>query len=223
MRHKVFNRCVRLGLGVALPVFLAACGSSVGSDSKLDNTGSGSTLGGLLAKSVELTIPAGTKIPVTLDESISSGQQRSGDKFSATVQAPVVVEGKTIIPKGARATGRIVEARASGRLTTPARLQIALDSVEVQGRSYALDTAALTFNGQNHNKRNLAMIGGGTGAGALIGGIAGGGKGALIGGAVGAGAGTTAAAVTGKKDITLAPETSLSFRLAKPVTVQMKS
>ncbi len=55
------------------------------------------------------------------------------------------------------------------------------------------------------------MIGGGTGAGALIGGLAGGGKGALIGGLVGAGAGTAGAAFTGNKELTIPAESAASF------------
>jgi hypothetical protein len=158
-----------------------------------------------------------------LDQAISSGQERSGDSFEATVSAPVELNGKTVIPKGARARGRVVDARASGRLQTVAHLEIALESVEVGGKSIPVETASLNFSGSDHNKRNLTMIGGGTGVGALIGGLAGGGKGAVIGGAVGAGAGTAAAAATGKKDITLAPEMALTFRLSQAVTIEIKS
>jgi outer membrane lipoprotein SlyB len=56
----------------------------------------------------------------------------------------------------------------------------------------------------------------------LIGALAGGKKGAAIGGAVGAGGGTGVAAATGKKEIRLAPETKLTFKLSSPVTVTVK-
>ncbi len=46
---------------------------------------------------------------------------------------------------------------------------------------------------------------------------------ALIEGPVGAGAGTAVAFLTGKKDIRLPAETPLTFKLAYPVTIEVKS
>ena len=91
----------------------------------------------------------------------------------------------------------------------------------MDGDWYDVESTSVTRSGGNHNKRNLAIIGGSTAGGALIGGLAGGGKGALIGGAIGAGAGTGAAAYTGKKDIRLPAESLLTFRLTQPVTVSI--
>jgi hypothetical protein len=64
------------------------------------------------------------------------------------------------------------------------------------------------------------MVGGGAGGGALIGGLAGGGKGALIGGLIGAAAGTGGAGLTGNRDITLAAETPLSFKLVDALEIK---
>jgi hypothetical protein len=131
----------------------------------------------------------------------------------------VLIEGKTVIPRGASAEGLVVDARRSGRLSGRARLQLALESVAVNGQNYRVRTTSSWRGGDDHKKRNWAWIGGGTGGGALIGALAGGGKGALIGGPVGAAAGTTAAFLTGKKDIHLRPETPLMFKLAEPVSI----
>jgi hypothetical protein len=56
------------------------------------------------------------------------------------------------------------------------------------------------------------MIGGGAGAGALIGGIAGGGKGAAIGALVGGGAGTGGAGLTGNRDVSFGAESACHFQ-----------
>lgn len=104
-----------------------------------------------------------------------------------------------------------------------ARLQLALQTVEVNGQNYDVRTQSSARIGRDHKKHNLVWIGGGAAGGAVIGALAGGGTGALIGGPVGAGAGTTVALLTGKKDIKLHPETHVTFKLAEPLTLNVKS
>jgi hypothetical protein len=218
-------RIVLRSLPVLLAVVsLAGCSSlpesTQASDNKKDEKPG--VLSSLLKSAKPVAVPTGTEIAVVLDQSISSEQSRSGDPFDASVAAPVVVDGKTVIPKGAHVQGIVVEARASGRLQGVARLRLALNSVEIAGKNYDLQTTSLTRSGQNHDKRNWTLIGGGTGVGTVIGAMAGGGKGAAIGAAVGAGAGTATAAATGKKDIVLPAESQLSFKLSQPVSIEVK-
>jgi hypothetical protein len=169
-----------------------------------------------------MTVPELTAIHVTLDQAVASNQNRPGDHFDATVSEPVVIDGKTVISQGAHAEGLVVDARQSGRLMGRARLQLALQSVAVNGQNYDIRTTSSPRIGGDHKKRNLAWIGGGAGGRVLIGALAAGGEGALIGGSVGAAAGATVALVTGKKDIKLRPETPLTFKLAEPVTINVK-
>ncbi|HWZ83149.1 MAG TPA: hypothetical protein VNW47_11015 [Terriglobales bacterium] len=170
-----------------------------------------------------VTVPELTSIRVTLDQALTSNQSRPGDRFDATVAEPISVSDKVVIPQGAHVRGVVVDARESGRLRGRARLQLALQSIEVDGKQYEIRTASSHRIGGNHKKRNFAWIGGGAGGGLLIGALAAGGKGALIGGPIGAGAGTAVAFFTGKKDIRLPAETQLTFKLAEPVTVELKS
>ncbi len=218
---------IPIGLVAFLILALAGCTKT----SETDQTSSGKNpeargnaglLGRLTESTKPVTVPEGTPINVVLNQTLSSADSRSGDEFDASLSAPVVVDGKTVIPKDARVKGRVVEARPSGRLHGVARLRLALASVEVGGKSYAIDTTGTARAGGSHKKRNIELIGGGAGVGALIGGIAGGGKGAAIGAAAGAGAGTATAAATGKKDIAIPAETPLSFKLTQPVTIQVK-
>ena len=167
-------------------------------------------------------LPEHTAIHVTLDHALASDQSRPGDHFGATVSEPVVVHGKTIIPQGAHAEGLVVDARQSGRLMGRAQLQLALETVAVNGQNFDVRTIAHPRIGPHHTKRNWGWIGGSAAGGAVIGALAGGGTGALIGGPVGAGAGATIALVTGKKDVKLRAETPLKFELAEPVTINVK-
>jgi hypothetical protein len=225
------KRQLKSGLLCAVFVALLAAGcsgsgstdtaSAPGKDSKAAS--GGSLLDKLTGNSTTpVEVAEATEISITLDQAISSESAKSGEEFTATVAQPVVVGGKTVIPKGATARGLIVEAKESGRLKGVALLRLALNAVEVDGKVYEIKTAVISRQGQDHKKRNTVMIGGGAGAGAAIGALAGGGKGALIGGAIGAGAGTAGAAATGKKDITLGAETALKFKLSEAVTVQVK-
>jgi hypothetical protein len=166
-------------------------------------------------------IPAGTPVTIRLQSSLSSAASRSGDSFDAVLDEPIIVDGQTVAPRGAAITGRVVAAKASGHLQDPGYLRLTLTSISVNGKSLPLQTSSLFAKGGSHEKRNLAMIGGGAGAGALIGGIAGGGKGALIGSAIGAAGGTGTAYATGQKDVGFSAERRLTFRLTQPVSVQI--
>ncbi len=170
-----------------------------------------------------VTVPARTEIAVRLDQSIASDRVTSGDPFFGTVAEPVVIDGQTVIPRGAPVKGRVVSVHESGRLHGVAQLRLALESVEIGGNYYDLHTNSYGRSGSNHKKRNWEMIGGGAGGGALIGALAGGGKGALIGMPIGAGAGTAGAALTGKKNVVIPAETRITFELTQPVDVQLRT
>jgi hypothetical protein len=170
-----------------------------------------------------LIVPADTTIRVVLDEPLGSKTSSTGQNFSATVSAPVEVDGRIAIPKGARVTGVVREAKSAGRFKGGAVLAISLSSVTVGGSTYDLRTNSHTQTSTGKGKRTAAMIGGGGAAGALIGGLAGGGKGAAIGAAVGAGAGTGGAGLTGNREIVLPAETLLTFKLLDPVEIKSRS
>jgi hypothetical protein len=197
----------------------ASGASSGGASATADTPG---VLGRIFESTRSEAVPEGTVLDVVLNQTISSGDSRSGDSFEATLATPIEVDGKVVIPDHAVVRGHVAEVEGSGRLKGVAHLDLTLDSLEANGTSYALETSHVIRSGENHNKRNGELIGGGAGLGAIIGGIAGGGKGALIGGAAGAGAGTGTAAYTGKKDIRIPAETQLSFRLSRPLTITVK-
>ncbi|MGA7795362.1 MAG: hypothetical protein WCA19_20170 [Candidatus Acidiferrales bacterium] len=169
-----------------------------------------------------IVVKAGNKIVVTADESVSSKTSNSGDRFDASIAEPVVVGDRVVIPKGAKATGTVIDAKSAGKFKGNAAITVTLRSVTVHGEEYRLKTTEVTESGKGRGKRTAVGAGGGAAVGAIIGALAGGGKGAAIGAGAGAGAGTAGAAYTGDKDIVIAPETKLTFQLQEPIEVRKK-
>jgi hypothetical protein len=168
-------------------------------------------------------VPADTVISVVLDEPVGSKISQPGQNFNASVSQPVEINGRVAIPKGARATGTVQDAKPAGRFKGAATLSLTLTSIEINGANYDVHTSAPTQTSTGKGKRTAAMVGGGAGGGAVIGGLAGGGKGAVIGGLIGAAAGTGGAGLTGNRDITLPAETPLTFKLVDPLEIKHRS
>ena len=168
----------------------------------------------------EVVVPRGMALRVRLSHAVSTEASRPGDRFAATLDEPLVIDGKTLLPKGTGVRGTIQESDDSGRLRGRAILALTLESVEWNGRTYALRTETHRRVSASHKKRNAVLVGGASGVGALIGGIAGGGKGALIGAGAGAVAGTAGAGATGKREIRIPAESVLGFRLREPLWIE---
>ncbi len=226
-------KAIRLLCVVALFAlsFVLGCSSKPGTPSSSTenpnapsggNAAGGASSGAKETKAAKqtITIPEGTVITVRLGETLSSKSSSAGQGFPATVAEPVVVEGKTVIERGAAARGSVVDAKGMGHFKGGALLEVKLDSVTINGKETSVRTGMVARSVKGKGKRSAGFIGGGAGAGALIGALAGGGKGAAIGAISGAGAGTAGAAFTGNKEITLPAETPLSFKLKQAVEVQ---
>ena len=169
-----------------------------------------------------MVIPADTVINVVTDEPLGSKTSTSGQRFKATVEKEIEIDGKVLIAKGAHATGMVKDAKPAGRFKGGSALELTLISVEAEGKEYDIQTSSPTLTHAGKGKRTAVLTGGGGAAGALIGGLAGGGKGAAIGALSGAGAGTAGTAFTGKADVVVPAESGLSFKLLQPLEVKRK-
>jgi hypothetical protein len=80
-----------------------------------------------------VTVPKGTAISATVGQTLATDKNKVGDTFAASLTTPIEVEGKTVIPKGAKVTGRIVTVKKH-------ELKVTLASVVIHGKSYDLET-----------------------------------------------------------------------------------
>ncbi len=166
-----------------------------------------------------VVLPAGTRIPVRLDQDLGSKISQPGDTFRATVAEDVRVNGQVVIPREARAEGTVVDAKPLGKFKGGAYLAIRLERVHTNWGSYPVSTSSIDRVEKGKGKRTAFMAGGGAGFGAIVGALAGGGKGAAIGALAGGGAGTAGSAFTGNKQIFLPAETLLTFHLENDVHI----
>jgi hypothetical protein len=206
----------RLALAAAL-VALAGCGG--GSSTSNTGTGGAPAATAPAPAPVPIEVPVGTVITVTVDQSISTENNREGNKFTASLATPVVVDGREVIPQGTKAVGHVTVSDKAGRVKGGAQLAVALDSLTVNSRSIAVRATSVTETGRGRGERTGIGAGGGAAVGAIVGAIAGGGKGAAIGAGAGAGAGTAGAIFTGNRDITIPAESRLNFSLTDPLKV----
>lgn len=240
------NRLYALAAGAALAVVLSAAGCSRNKNQQAanqtpasaqpssqsaangnpppppaDQTASGAQSGAPQSPPppAAVDIPAGTRVRVRIDQDLGSKISQAGETFSATVAAPVVIDGQTVIPRDARAEGTVIDARPLGHFKGGALLELRLERVRTQWGSYPVQTSTMERVERGKGKRTGFFAGGGAGFGALVGGLAGGGKGALVGAVAGAGAGTAGSAMTGNHQIFLPAETLITFRLEHAVHV----
>ncbi len=144
----------------------------------------------------------------------------AGDRFNGNVVDPVLSNGTVVIPHGTPVTGRVVEAHHGGHFRGRSILELRLTGMTLNGYEYPLDTHDTVRSRRGKGRRSAGIIGGMTGAGMLIGGIATGGVGLAIGAAAGAGSGTAIAGGTGNHNLDIPAESIVHFRLADPLVVQ---
>lgn len=160
-------------------------------------------------------VPAGTVVSVILTDALSSGKNKAGDQFSGSLAAPIVISGQTVLERGTKVQGRVVDAEGSGRVQGRANMRLVLTSIVDGAKSYPIVTKPFIAEAEASKGRDAGIIGGAAGVGAAIGAIAGGKKGAATGAAIGGGAGAGTVLATKGKEVEFASESKLSFTLDK--------
>jgi hypothetical protein len=164
-----------------------------------------------------IAVPAGAVIPVRLIDGISSDQNFAGQMFRATLDAPVVIRGQMVFPRGTNAWVQLARVESGGRLKGRSKLQIQLTSIESGGINYPVRSNVVIFRGSSQGKKTAKSAGIGAAVGGGLGALFGGGSGAAVGAGLGAGTGVATRAVEGSKPAYVPPERVVSFRLTAPI------
>lgn len=173
----------------------------------------------------EITIPAGTALPVVLDTSVGSDISRVEQPVHGHLARTVLVNGAAAIPAGSAISGIVTSARRSGKVKGRAYLSMRFSSLTPRGDSenYRIQTRTVGRLAPATKEKDALKIGAPTLGGALVGGLVGGGKGAAIGAAAGGGAGTAVVLNTRGKEVRLGRGATVLVRLAQPLRVRVRT
>ncbi|HJQ67728.1 MAG TPA: peptidoglycan-binding protein [Blastocatellia bacterium] len=187
-----------------------------------------------------LDVPNGTVIPLRMETNLSSESSQVGDRFTATVFRPVVLDRRVIIPSGSKVEGHVTGVERAERGSRAGTVAVAFDrlvfpngySTPIDGTLTTLDIAARRqiedfgdedrVEGGSRTRRAVVFIGGGAGAGALIGAVAGGAKGAAVGAGLGAVLGTIGVLLTKGDKAEVRPGTEFGLRVERAFNLGME-
>jgi hypothetical protein len=213
----------RIGLAAVIAIALAGCSKTTDQPSTVTGLTPESTAAKsdtpLFSKPDPVTIAQGTPLRIRTDSALSTKTAKAGDTFTATLMEPLVVDGKEIAPRGARAQGRVVNSDEGGRVKGVASISVRLTQIHVGTRDVAITTGTIGRQARTTKKKDAVKVGIGAGIGAAIGAIAGGGEGAAIGAGAGGAAGTGLVLATHGEPAVIPAETVLTFKLTAPVTL----
>ncbi|MGA8736668.1 MAG: hypothetical protein WB558_22305 [Terriglobales bacterium] len=178
-----------------------------------------------------ISLPTRTVLNVKLETAITTSRSKSGDPFSARLTQPVMLDGKTVLPIGASVQGRVTMISEPRRISGKPTIGMFPETLVLpSGEHYMLNAALVDtsvhqgtdvnsegqFKGKGYDTDDLVIMGAGTGASMLAGGLIGGGKGVLIGATIGATA--TVARWLGKRNSAELPAgTQLVMELSRPL------
>lgn len=187
------------------------------------------------ASATEIVIPAGTRIPIRLENTISTKANREGDPIYARSTFPVVLEEKIIVPAGTYVQGKISAIKAAGRIKGRAEVLIhfttliyptgytvmlpgAIDNAPSVDKAKVKDKEG-TIQADGNKGKTAATIAAPAAEGALTGAVIHGGEGALIGGGIGGAVGTAIAALSHGNEVKMGPGTTLEVVLQRDVPI----
>ena len=185
------------------------------------------------ANGTELTIPAGTKVPLALKHAISTKSAREGDSVYAQTTFPVVHEERVLIPAGTYVQGRISRVQRGGRIKGRAEVLMHFTTLIYPSGYTVLLPGAVenvpgadktsmkgeegTIRQDSQTGQKVGTVASTAGTGAVVGGLSHGAKGAGIGAGVGGAVGTAVALLTRGNDVKLDAGTTVEMVIQRTV------
>jgi hypothetical protein len=118
-----------------------------------------------------ITVPAGTRLLIRMIDSVDSSRQQVGYRFTARLETNLQAEDIVVAPRGATVYGRLANAKSAGRMSGGSELTLELTDIVINGTAYPLLTSTYEVRGQGQGGKTARRVVGGTGLGALVGGI----------------------------------------------------
>jgi hypothetical protein len=192
-------------------------------------------LGVSFARAEKNTIPVSTVLHCRLTQTLTTHLNAQGDSFTADVTEPVTIDGREVIPAGAKIEGRIAQLQHPGRIRGVGEMRLAAEKVVMpDGATYPLSAilAAVygadamvhgeegNVKGPNSQLRTLKEVGVGMGGGGLVGTIFGGFTGTLVGGAIGGAAGFVDTMRKRGPDLALPAGTQMNYQLTRELVLE---
>ena len=170
-----------------------------------------------------VTVAAGTTLPVRITQTLDSATTQAGEVFSGTIANDVIVDGLVAFPAGTTVSGKVDEVHEAARFKGSSLLTISLVSINRRGDPLTINTDPFSKAGAGRGKNTAEKVGGGAAVGAILGGIFGGGKGAGLGAAAGGAVGAGAQGITRGQQVQIPSETLVRFRLTNPIDVRART
>jgi type IV secretion system protein VirB10 len=195
------------------------------------------------AEEKTFTVQAGTKIPLSMINSVSTKSAAEGDRVYLETVFPILVDGRVVIPPGSYVAGTVTESKRPGRVKGRGELYVRFDSLTLpngttrdfrsrigtlDGRaSEELDKSEGKIKSEGDKSGDARTVGATTAPGASVGALAGSvgshaGMGAGIGAAAGAAAGLMGVLLSRGPEAVLAKGTTLEMVLDRPLTYTAK-
>jgi predicted Zn-dependent protease len=191
--------------------------SSLRVSDETEHASSGRQRVGSASGGSQAIVPAGTVLLVSFAQALSSASSEPGDRFTARVAEPVLLNGRVAIAAGSTITGRVVAVQPAAKLGGRAQLNLEFATLRDASRRESPIAASFHGQGKSQTKKDAATIGGAAVGGAILGRAIGKDRkatvlGALVGGAIGTGI----AAKNGREEVTLPEGIAIEIHLDSP-------